>query len=174
MQKKYTPIFCVFCRVSISHSLTDTLMDDSLCENPSTTILWRSFWVNVDGRTILKWRGYCIERMLQGYGESFHNDGSVYIGEWSQGKMHGTGKYIYPNGDIYNGEWAYGKETGRGSITFRNSGDMFEGQFIDGKKEGNGEYRSAASGRRMKGRWFQDIFTEGYIEEIDFKELPLT
>ena len=45
-------------------------------------------------------------------------DGSIYEGDFHEGKRHGTGKYTYPNGDTYEGEWHQGQKHGKGVFTF--------------------------------------------------------
>lgn len=42
---------------------------------------------------------------MKGKGTYYYPDGSVYKGEWKDGKHHGYGTYEFSNGTIYEGEW---------------------------------------------------------------------
>jgi len=55
-------------------------------------------------------------------------DGSVYNGEWEDGKRHGQGIYRYINGDYYDGEWKDGRKHGKGFYLFANQGIMYDGK----------------------------------------------
>ena len=39
-----------------------------------------------------------------------YSDGSKYIGEWKDGKLHGQGTYYFPDGRKMKGEWRRGKK----------------------------------------------------------------
>lgn len=42
-------------------------------------------------------------------------DGSIYVGEFLDGKLHGKGKITYENGDYYDGQWADDMRNGKGT-----------------------------------------------------------
>ena len=96
----------------------------------------------------------------EGLGKMVYQSGSVYNGQWKDGKTHGTGcltlpsgeiysgKFVsgsrsgmgrmkYTNGDVYFGNWKENKRNGTGKIIYK-SGDYFKGHFKKGKKHGHG------------------------------------
>jgi hypothetical protein len=63
----------------------------------------------------------------------------------SQGQYHGRGKLKWLNGSIYDGDWENGKMCGRGvHRTF--SGDVYEGDFSNNRMHGEGVYTWADGG----------------------------
>ncbi len=42
---------------------------------------------------------------MNGYGIYKFKSGSVYMGEWVNGKAEGKGLYEFNNGAIYDGDW---------------------------------------------------------------------
>jgi len=42
---------------------------------------------------------------MNGKGMSVLADGTKYVGEWKDDKMHGRGRYTWPDGEVYEGEW---------------------------------------------------------------------
>lgn len=85
---------------------------------------------------------------------NFEN-GSSYVGEMKNGKMHGRGIFYYANGDLYDGFFKEDKPNGTGNFMFVN-GDRFHGEFADGKKQGNGTM-FLANGDMIEGAWADDI-----------------
>eukprot|EP00929_Paragymnodinium_shiwhaense_P000955 TRINITY_DN101159_c0_g1_i1.p1 TRINITY_DN101159_c0_g1~~TRINITY_DN101159_c0_g1_i1.p1 ORF type:complete len:487 (-),score=89.45 TRINITY_DN101159_c0_g1_i1:170-1630(-) len=74
-----------------------------------------------------------------GFGVQREDDGSMYVGQWSQGKRHGHGALFFPAG-VFEGEWQSGSSHGKGAINFYN-GDVFAGLFRRSKKHGFGYYK---------------------------------
>lgn len=52
--------------------------------------------------------------------------GTVYDGEWKDGKKHGRGAMTFGNGDKYDGEWKRGKE--HGGVWTSVEGDTYDGE----------------------------------------------
>ena len=50
-------------------------------------------------------------------------NGTMYLGEYKDGREHGQGTVTWSNGDKYVGEWRNGKNHGKGTYT-----------WLDGKK----------------------------------------
>lgn len=97
--------------------------------------------------------GYSMCDNIYWLGECKYADGSVYHGDWMNGKRHGLGKIVerngymyygwweddlrhgqgeanYPDGSIYDGDWKYDKKYGFGRIT-RPDGTSYEGEWIN-------------------------------------------
>jgi CHAT domain-containing protein len=75
-----------------------------------------------------------------------------YSGEFVNGARHGYGTYTYDAGGIYVGAHRNNNFEGNGKITYPN-GDSYEGEFFEGLPNGKGEGQFA-SGVRWKGTWY--------------------
>lgn len=108
------------------------------------------------------------------------NNGYVYIGKFSNGKMNGLGTLYASEGSSYYGEWknneAVGKEilisfsnsnyyigeiknlapNGYGKMTYSN-GDVYTGDFVYGHRDGRG-IMIYNTGDTYKGHWKNDLF----------------
>ena len=89
--------------------------------------------------------------------KKIYDDGSVYEGEFVDGKRNGKGKYTYADGTVYEGDFIDGNFNGKGKYTFAN-GDVYEGDFIDDKRTGKGKY-TFANGTVYEGDFVDDSFT---------------
>lgn len=58
-------------------------------------------------------------------------DGSVYEGDFVNGKRTGKGKYTWPSGDVYEGDFRNNEITGKGRKTLAN-GTVLKGDFENG------------------------------------------
>ncbi|MDQ3016503.1 MAG: caspase family protein [Bacteroidota bacterium] len=109
-------------------------------------------------------------------------NGAIYEGYMSYGKLHGLGTLKYANGDTYQGNWNMNKREGNGTIVtnkgltyegaFYNNqlhgsvkvtdqwGGYFEGQWNYGQPQGSGTY-ATASGLKKTGIW-----TDAGIESV--------
>ena len=78
---------------------------------------------------------------MHGQGTKNSADGTMYVGEWKDDKMHGQGLYIYGEGewegDKYVGEWKDDKKNGKGIYTWAD-GKMYEGEWKSGLMNGQG------------------------------------
>ncbi len=63
-------------------------------------------------------------------------DGSVYDGEWRDGKRHGQGEYQDDYGS-YDGAWIDDKQHGKGTYK-QNDGVIYVGDFVNNRLEGKG------------------------------------
>ncbi len=52
--------------------------------------------------------------------------GSVYHGQWFEGKRNGRGKLVWPDGSIYEGGWQEDMSNGKGRL-IHSDGDVYEG-----------------------------------------------
>eukprot|EP00347_Sterkiella_histriomuscorum_P017882 403347615 len=73
----------------------------------------------------------------EGQGMIISKDGSIYGGEWKDGKLSGTGLLIYLSGDVYEGEWSEGLRQGSGTYYFKDGGN-YRGQWLNGQMHGQG------------------------------------
>ena len=80
------------------------------------------------------------ENKPHGQGEMTHNDGSVYKGNWNNGRKNGDGMFSYKNGNTYDGEWIDDKMHGRGEIILSTeSGNprlLYRGHYANHKPNG--------------------------------------
>lgn len=90
----------------------------------------------------------------EGKGVYKYPDGSVYDGEWHNGRRHGNGVYTFCNGDVYKGGWEEGYKSGEGVMKWRN-GDIYEGQWAMNKRHGVGHFKGH-DGRDYKGSYHDD------------------
>ena len=74
---------------------------------------------------------------LDGKGKYKFENGSIYSGQFSDGKLNGKGTMRYHSGDIYTGMWEDNKKNGGGKFE-RSNGNIYEGQFVNGKLNGKG------------------------------------
>jgi len=73
-----------------------------------------------------------------------------YVGEFRRGRKHGLGLQKFANGDTYEGDWVEGKFHDRGKFVYAN-GDEFFGIFENGlKKQGTFYYKD---GRVSARKW---------------------
>ena len=82
------------------------------------------------------------------------SDGSEYVGNWKDNKMHGQGTRRFPNGNVYNGLYHEGKRSGNGRCYYAN-GDMYIGEWGNDQMNGFGRYYY------NNGQCFEGFFWEG-------------
>ena len=99
-----------------------------------------------------------------GKGKLTWPSGEVYEGNFVNGKIIGKGKYTWPNGEVYEGDFVNGKRTGKGKLTWAN-GDVYEGDFRNGKITGKGKYTWA------NGDVYEGDFRNGKITGKGIKTL---
>lgn len=88
------------------------------------------------------------------YGTAYFSNNEIYIGTFSNNKLHGAGKYYWPNGEYYEGEFLDGERNGIGTYYY-DSGDHYYGEFYKGVKQGSGIYYWA-DGCYLEGQWEND------------------
>jgi hypothetical protein len=69
-----------------------------------------------------------------------YKDGTMYSGEWMDGKRNGEGIQKYRNNserDFYKGSWKNDFEEGEGFLIYRN-GDRYQGSLFKGLRHGKG------------------------------------
>lgn len=118
-----------------------------------------------------------------GNGRYTDSNGDVYVGSFSEGKLHGEVRIEYADGGQFNGtyvgglcegygesvhkgesgEWGYkgeyaaGEENGYGIYIYPD-GSVYEGYFKDGMRHGQGKYRFA-SGDTYTGEFRNNVIT---------------
>jgi hypothetical protein len=78
-------------------------------------------------------------------------DGSVFEGEFKDGKRHGFGRCIYPAGDLYEGNWSGDKRHGLGRMEW-SFGNSYEGAWRENQITGIGRYEWK-NGDAHEGLW---------------------
>ena len=87
-----------------------------------------------------------------GRGICVYNDGTMYEGQWQNGKCQGRGQLMTVNRQIiYTGEWIDGFMQGQGTYNFEN-GDRYIGDWKEGNRHGKGEYL-LSNGCKYTGEW---------------------
>ncbi|XP_057977667.1 phosphatidylinositol 4-phosphate 5-kinase 8-like isoform X2 [Malania oleifera] len=82
-------------------------------------------------------------------------NGDVYLGSFRGLLPHSKGKYTWSDGTVYDGDWEEGKMTGKGQI-FWSSGATYEGDFSGGYLHGSGTY-TKSDGSNYRGVWRMNI-----------------
>ncbi len=72
-----------------------------------------------------------------GTGTFTYSDGSVYTGEWMDGKQHGKGTFKEGDGVTYVGDFVNNRLEGKGTLT-KPDGSIYVGDFVRDQFEGNG------------------------------------
>lgn len=62
-----------------------------------------------------------------------HQDGTIYHGDFQNGKYNGHGTIVHPDGRSYTGGWAEGKQHGHGVQTLK-CGKPVKGEWVEGKR----------------------------------------
>jgi len=101
-------------------------------------------------------------------------DGSVYEGDFSDGKFNGTGKLLHPNGSSYEGQFVDGVFNGTGKFIDQD-GNHFEGHFRNGIFHGEGTYTLADGtsyeGEFLDGRYHgigKQVLVDGAVYQGEF------
>ena len=71
-------------------------------------------------------------------GTRFYEDGTAYMGEFSDGVYNGHGVYYWADGSMMGGNWTDGQLNGQGKSYYANSGKSYEGNFLNGSRDGEG------------------------------------
>ena len=85
-----------------------------------------------------------------------YDDGSVYFGNWNNGKRDGLGKMIEMDGTTYYGWWEDDVRSGIGQATFKD-GTIYDGNWKSNKKHGKG-VMICIDGTRYEGEWIDDHY----------------
>ena len=89
--------------------------------------------------TILTYEGFWVKDLQEIYGIEIWKDGSIYKGEYSEGKKNGIGVYSWSDGTKYEGMWKNNTFNGLGIFYFSDNKYYF-GEWKNKKKEGFGEF----------------------------------
>lgn len=89
-----------------------------------------------------------------GFGKLYKNDGSLYIGKFSNGKADGKGILIFQNGSYAQGVFSdnFFKEG-----EFSEEGFKYVGQFKDNYFDGNGDQTNIKDGYQFQGIYINGI-----------------
>ena len=92
-------------------------------------------------------------------------DGSVYVGEWLQGRRYGQGRLYTRAGGLMEGYWnGLLHIEGREILT---NGDSYEGGFREGKMQGYGRYEDFLRRNSYEGEWVQNCQLGRGREDIE-------
>lgn len=132
-------------------------------KNMLLAIFGRFIWLTLSEHT--KYKGMWRKAKPHGVGTLKYSSGATYSGSFRNGVKSGYGHYISTSGYEYLGEFSHGQKSGSAKIYYKN-GDWYSGQVKNGLREGKGEFYQAATARKYKGFWSQDLVT-GKVEVID-------
>lgn len=88
------------------------------------------------------------------YGQLISADGTRYVGEFLDNKMHGRGSLTWPDRRQYIGEWRNGKRHGKATALWPD-GRKYIGEIRDDKANGHGAF-SWPNGNTYVGEWRND------------------
>ncbi|XP_047153536.1 phosphatidylinositol 4-phosphate 5-kinase 7-like isoform X2 [Vigna umbellata] len=97
------------------------------------------------------YEGDWVDGKMTGKGVITWPRGAKYEGEFSGGYLHGHGTFTHSTGCIYTGGWRMGAHHGIGRKTYFNS-DIYDGLWKEGIREGCGSY-SWENGNIYIGNW---------------------
>ncbi|MEJ6563884.1 MAG: cytoplasmic protein [Burkholderiales bacterium] len=100
------------------------------------------------------------------FGIDTHASGSIYRGDWLDGKYNGKGTKTYSSGEKYTGDWKNGKKHGMGVFIWI-TGNKYVGEFKDDKKHGHGTF-TWADGKKYVGEFKDDKMTGKASVEISY------
>lgn len=103
---------------------------------PTVPLLQNGLGVYQDGSGSL-YDGQWLEGKPSGTGTLSFSSGGRYTGCFLEGRYHGLGRYIWSDGSYYEGEWAANVMNGTG-IFVDVHGQRWHGKFLNG--EGNNLY----------------------------------
>ena len=92
----------------------------------------------------------------EGFGLMMYWNGSVYKGNWKNGKREGTGRIIFGNGDFYRGSFKFGRFEGEGEYFFSRCKDRYLGNWKSGKMEGKGMYWNQQKQTVFQGEFYRN------------------
>ena len=150
----------------------------------------KEYWVGDSNDTPkLEYEGEFKFGHRSGFGTMKYADGSVYVGNWSQGKrcgvgaltldvgeytgtwfddtMHGYGKLLQNDGTSYIGEVKYGTMDGKGKLT-QKDGSYFDGYWRQGVISGTGTRYYARKDRTRRESWYKGKFIK-VMKDVKFK-----
>ena len=102
--------------------------------------------------------------VLNGYHKKKFDDGSVYEGNFMNGKPEGKGTMKYVGGASYSGEWHYGLREGEGTWNYPDGGSYI-GSWVRGRRHGRGTLNKKG-GMVIIGEWKNDRL----VAELGVKE----
>jgi V8-like Glu-specific endopeptidase len=80
-----------------------------------------------------------------------YDDGSSYEGHVFDGQKNGAGTFVSPSGSVYSGEWKNGRISGKGTAKY-SDGSIYEGIFTAGRPNGSGTI-TYSDGSKYSGNW---------------------
>ncbi|EQC37039.1 hypothetical protein SDRG_05268 [Saprolegnia diclina VS20] len=107
--------------------------------------------------------------------------GEMYAGRWAHGKRDGEGMSMLYDGTIYRGEFKNGKKNGFGTCDYARTRDKYEGKWVGNQRCGQGKCTYAA-GFVYDGHWAADqrhgfgrcTYADGTFYEGEWKKDDFT
>jgi len=98
-----------------------------------------------------KYVGEYKDDKMHGQGTATYPNGSKYVGGWKDNKYHGQGTFAFSNGEKYVGEFNNGGASGQGTLTLRDT-YKYEGGFNKGVQDGQGTL-TYPDGKTLETEW---------------------
>jgi len=93
----------------------------------------------------------------------YEDDGSLYLGQWLDGKKHGRGVWLRRlskgNAYFYEGHWSEGKREGLGRVIVNNGG-IYEGMWKADHKHGTGVFKFPPGDECLR---YEGDFVDGWL-----------
>ena len=105
------------------------------------------------------------QRTFDGEGVYHYSDGSIYEGDFEDGKRDGQGVMENATGWTYQGEWQDDEIQGKGKLTLKD-GSVYDGEWSEGNPDGKGSYREA-NGEMVTSVWTVGVSNNGQVVQFD-------
>ena len=93
------------------------------------------------------------KKLKHGPGREIYPDGTMFVGNFREGKANGKGRLVKPDGVVYEGEFKNGQANGKGTL-YKKNGAKYEGDFRDDMQDGKGTET-----------WEDGTYYEGYYSK---------
>ena len=117
-----------------SPASTSPQLDVADSPTPSSAQMQTGSFTYDDGSI---YEGEFVDGKVHGQGTYTWSDGTMYEGTFESGLLHGEGRLMWPSGAMYDGPFQAGEMAGTGTKTWP-SGATYTGDFVDGRIEGTG------------------------------------
>ncbi len=121
---------------------------------------------NVDETTYVLPTPPPVPKVLNGYHKKRFEDGSMYEGNFVNGRLEGKGTMIYVGGASYSGEWHNGLREGHGTWNYADGGS-YVGEWHRGQMHGRGKLVKG-DGTVILGIWNDGRMTSKLQEQKPF------
>lgn len=124
-----------------------------------------------------EYRGQFYNDKFNGRGQITRPNGSVFWGDWKDGKAQGNGTFFCGlENSLYEGVWVDDKQNGKGREEWEEGQVFYVGDYVNGKKTGMGAFKTEGSvyegdfvEGRFHGKGVYHFQSENKVYEGDFQ-----